>query len=198
MSMQIPDAPGDLPVYSYRPSVLGAPWEFRLAADGIEWVAGAKSGRVAYSAIRRVRMSYKPANMQGHRFITEAWADGAPKLQIVSTSWKSMVEQVRLDKPYAAFVTELHRRIAQSGAHPAYQQGTHPYFYWPGVVAFAGISLSLAFLVVRALQGNAIGGAAFVGAFFVLFVWQGGNFFRRNRPGVYAPDTLPAVLMPNR
>jgi hypothetical protein len=30
----------------------------------------------------------------------------------------------------------------------------------------------------------------------VLFLWQSGNFFRRNRPGLYRPEALPAELLP--
>jgi hypothetical protein len=51
-------------------------------------------------------------------------------------------------------------------------------------------------LVMRALQVNAKGGAAFIGGFLALFLWQGGNFFRRNRPGRYSPEALPADLLP--
>ena len=36
----------------------------------------------------------------------------------------------------------------------------------------------------------------FTAALMALFLWQGGNFFRRNRPGRYRPDALPAALMP--
>ena len=182
--------------YSYRPSVLGAPWEFRLTGDGIEWVAGRKSGRMAFSDVRRVRLSFRPANMQSHRFMTELWADGAPKLRIMSSSWKSMVEQERLDAPYSAFITELHRRIAQAGAPVAYEQGTHPLLYWPAVIVFAAMLLALGMLIVRALQAGAIGGALFIAVFGALFIWRGGNFLRRNWPGVYRPDALPVQLMP--
>ncbi len=134
--------------------------------------------------------------MQSHRFVTELWADGAPKLEIVSSSWKSMVEQERLDKPYSAFVAELHRRIALAAAPARFEQGSNPLLYWPGLIIFAGVALGLAVLIVRALQVDAMGGAAFIGGFLVLFLWQGGNFFRRNRPGVYRPEALPAELMP--
>ena len=183
--------------YTYRPSVLGAPWEFKLSDDGISWVAGSKSGRAPFRTIRRVCMSYKPANMQAHRFMTEVWADGAPKLRIMSSSWKSMVEQERLDKPYAAFVTELHKRIAQAGGNVAFERGSNRLIYWPGVIVFAGVLLAFFWLMVRALQAGALGGAAFIAVFCLLFAWRGGNFLRRNRPGVYRPDALPTELMPN-
>lgn len=182
--------------YAYRPSLLGAAWEFKLVGDGIDWSAGRKAGHIPFRTVRRLRMSYRPASMQSHRFMTELWADGAPKLEILSSSWKSLVEQERLDKPYAAFVAELHRRVALAAPPARFEQGSHPLLYWPGLIAFGGVSLGLALLIVRALQADSKGGAAFVGAFLVLFLWQGGNFFRRNRPGFYRPEALPPELMP--
>lgn len=182
--------------YAYRPSLLGAAWQFKLTDDGIEWVAGRRSGRIPYRDVRRVRMSFKPANMQSQRFVTEIWAEGTPKLTIVSSSWKSMFEQERLDKPYSAFVAELHRRIAEAATPVRYEQGSNPPLYWAGLIVFAGVALGLSVLIVRALQVDAMSGAAFIAAFLALLVWQGGNYFHRNRPGVYRPNALPAALLP--
>ena len=184
--------------YAYRSSMFGAAREFRLTGEGIEWTAGRRSGQIPFRAVRRLRMSFKPANMQWQRFLTEVWADGAPKLEIVSTSWKSMVEQERLDRPYTAFVTELHRRIALAAVPARFERGRSPFLYWPSLIVFAGVALVASALIVRALQSDAKGGAAFIAGFLVLFLWQGGNFFRRNRPGLYRPDALPAELMPKR
>jgi hypothetical protein len=184
--------------YSYRPSVLGAPWEFKLTEQGIEWSAGQKTGRVAWRDIRRLRMSFRPVSMQSQRYLTEIWATRSPKLEIVSSSWKSMVEQIRLDAEYSAFVSELHRRLAQAGNTARFEQGSPALLYWPGLVIFVGVAFALAGLVVRTLQAKTLGGAAFVGIFLGLFLWQGGNFFRRNRPGTYQPDAPPIELMPGR
>jgi hypothetical protein len=188
-------APEDV-AYSYRPALLGAAWTFRLTEGGIEWTAGAKSGRMPYGKVRRIRMTYRPMSMQSHRFTTEIWAQDGQRLHIVSTSWKSMVEQERLDRPYVAFVGELHRRVAEAAPAVRCEKGSNPYRYWPGLIAFAGLSFGVAALVVRALQEAAIGGAVFVAAFLLLFLWQGGNFFRRNRPGLYSPAAPPPELMP--
>jgi len=196
MSTQSAGLGSDSDTYIYRPSLLGAPWAFKLTDDGIEWAAGTKSGRVAFRDIRRLRMSYRPANMQSYRFMTEIWADGAPKLRIVSSSWKSMVEQERLDKLYSAFVAKLHRRIARAGATPQFEQGSNTLAYWPGLILFVGVALGLCFLIVRALQSDAMSGVVFIATFLTLFLWQGVNFFRRNKPGLYVVDALPAMLMP--
>jgi hypothetical protein len=182
--------------YVYRPSLLGAAREFKLAGDGIDWVAGRRSGHIPFRDVRRLRLSYRPASMQSHRFMTELWAQGAPKLEILSSSWKSMVEQERLDKSYSAFVAELHRRVAVTQAPVRYEQGTPPLRYWPGLTVFVGVALGLGLLIVRALQTGALGGAAFIAAFLALFAWQGGIYLRRNRPGLYRPDALPADLLP--
>jgi hypothetical protein len=185
-------------VYAYRPSLLGAPWEFRLTATALEWTNGVKSGRVPYRAMRRLRLSYKPATMQSYRFLTEIWADGAPKLAIASTSWRSMVEQERQDRSYVGFIVELHKRIdAAEGAMPVrYERGANPFIFWPGVAVVTGLALALLILVARAVETHAVGGAVFIAAFGTLFLWQGINFFRRNRPGIYRPNALPVTLLP--
>jgi len=182
--------------YSFRPSLLGAPWRFELTGGGLDWSTGRKSGRMSYGAVRRVRLSYRPVNMQSQRFVTEIWAENAPKLQIVSSSWKSMFVQERLDAPYAVFVGELHRRIAGAATRVTWEQGVGPLKYWPGLIIFLAAALAMAALSVRALQAQAYAAAALVAFFLASFLWQGGNFFRRNRPGHYRPPALPSEVMP--
>ena len=190
------DAAGNVVTYAYRPSVMGAVREFKLSDDGIDWAAGVRSGHIPYRNIRLLRMSYRPTSIQSQRFVTELWAEGAPKLKINSSSWKSMVEEERLDQSYSAFVRELHRRISNVATSARFEQGSRPLIYWPSLVVFVAVALGLAGLIARALQIGASGGAAFVGAFLALYLWQGGNFLRRNRPGKYCPGALPKEVMP--
>lgn len=182
--------------YTFRPSLVGAPWEFTLNGEAIEWRAGRQSGRMPLVQVRFVRVSYRPANMQSYRFVTEIWGDGAPKLQIVSTSWKSMFDQERLDRPYSTFVAELHRRLALAGAVPQYLRGSQPALYWAGVAVFALVMLGLIVLAIRAVQSDAVAGALFIAVFIALFGWHGGNFLRRNKPGCYGANELPDILLP--
>jgi hypothetical protein len=196
MSDRLNAASDDGFVYAYRPSLMGAARQFKLANDGIEWTAGRHSGRIAYRDVRRLRMSFRPANMQTQRFLTEVWADGEPTLKISSSSWKSVVEQERLDKPYSAFVGELHRRLIRAAAPARFEQGSNPLLYWLGLAVFVGVVCGLGLLVVRGLQAEALSGAAFIAAFMALCLWQGGVFFQRNRPGFYHPEAPPAAVMP--
>jgi hypothetical protein len=186
----------DTLTYTFRPSVFGAPWEFTLSGDRLAWSAGRRTGSVALRDIRRLRLSYRPANMLSQRYFTEVWSDNAPKLRIVSISWKSMVEQERLDRPYVAFVRELHRRIAASGAKPLFERGINRLLYWVDFLLFTAVTIGLLVLIARALQADVLGGAAVAAAFMIFLGWQHGKFLRRNLPGVYSPDALPAMLLP--
>ena len=182
--------------YAYKSSLVGAPLEFQLAPDALEWRKGGIAGRTPYGSVRRIRLSFRPMTMQNYRFVTEVWPESGPKLQIASTSWKSLVEHQRLDAEYSAFVSELSRRVGAAGGNTAFDTGSPAFLYWPGVLVFTGASFALVGLSVRALQEQAWGGAAFIAAFFALFLYQAGNFFRRNRPGTYSPDAVPPLLLP--
>ncbi len=181
--------------YSFKTSLLGAAWNFRLTDDAILWDKGRHEGRIELAAVRRVRMTYRPATMQSHRFVTEIWSTQGPKLTFASTSWKSMMESERRDSAYSTFVTELHRRLAAANPAIAYAAGVTPAIYWPGLVVYVAIGLGLTDLIVRSLREGAWSGAAIIAVFVAVYLWNG-NFFRRNRPTRYLPNALPELLMP--
>jgi hypothetical protein len=190
-------AAGADPVYAYKPSLMGASWELCLRPDALEWQVGRQRGRIPYARISRVRLSFRPATVQTRRFVAEIWWPEGRRLSIASTSWQSLVEQRPQDRAYGAFIRELNRRIAASGGPTAFETGAPAFLYWPGLVLFAATGLALAALAVRALEIGAYGGAALVGGLFVLFVWQSGAYFKRNRPGRYQPDNVPNELVPD-
>jgi hypothetical protein len=189
---------GDDPAYSYKPSLVGAGFEFRLRPDALEWRKGRYEGRTPYARIARVRLSFRPMTMQMRRFVAEIWPMDGPKLMIASTSARGLVEQTVQDDAYGAFVRELHRRMAAAGAQASFETGMSPVLYWPGLVLLAVAGVAFAVLTVRALEIAAYGAAALIGGFLALSLWQSGVYFRRNRPGRYRPEALPGYLVPGR
>jgi hypothetical protein len=187
------DAAAAEPSYAFKPSLMGAMCQFTLKPDALEWQIGRRSGRTRYDDIRAVRLSYRPVTTQSHRFVTEIWWRNQPKMTIVSVSWRSLVEQGRLDKNYAAFVTALHRRL---GTGTQFYAGLPLATYWIGAVLFGVVMLVTGVMSVRALQLGQWSAAAIVAAFFLVFAVQIGNYFRRNRPGRYRPDAIPAAVLP--
>lgn len=192
------DRPPPDTVYDYKPSLMGAPWEFRLWPDRLGWSIGRRSGGIPYRDIQRMRLSFRPATMQSHRFITEIWAPGAPKLTIASTSWRGLMEQTRTDQPYRDFITALHRKIAAAKPDFVFEAGTHPFLYWPGVAIFGAIALSVVALLVRSLQQDFLSATFFLAVIFGFLVWQIGGFFRRNRPRRYRADAIPEEALPKQ
>ncbi len=185
----------DAPYYAFKATMVGAPTELRLAPEGIEMNRAGRIVRFAYGDVRRVRLAFRPVTMQSYRFVTEIWGNG-PKMTIASCSSRSVVEQTRQDAEYNAFITELHRRLAASGAAVKFQNGSPVVLYWIGVAAIAGLCLAAAVLAVRSLQIESWLSAAIVGAMLLVFLWQAGDFLRRNRPGHYTPDQLPRLVLP--
>src|SRR5262249_27419204 len=142
-------AEGDLR-YVYKPSLMGAGWEFCLRRDALEWHTGRYQGRIPYDRITRIRLSFRPLAMQTRAFVTEIWWPGAPRLSIASTSWRSLVEQAAQDHDYGAFVRALNARVAAAGAATSFETGVPSFLYWPGVVVFVGVAVGLAVLTLRA------------------------------------------------
>ena len=184
--------------YAYRPSFGSPRYEFTLRPDHLAWSAGGRGGAVGYADIRRVRLSSRVMGLLADRFIVEIWPATGPKLTIRSTSWKSIVEQERLDAAYATFVAELHRKLVAASSIASFEAGEPALRYWPGATIFLAASIAIGALAVQGLRIGAIAGAAFVAAFLALFVWRFGSHFARNRPGSYRPDDLPPWLLPRR
>lgn len=184
------------PTYTYKASLLGAPWEFRLDPDQLVWSLGRRQGAIPYHAISRIRLLFRPATMQSYRFIAEIRAPGAPKLTIASASWHGIAEQRRQDQPYRDFILALHERIAAAKAEPVLEAGTHPLLYWPGVAVFAAIAIGIVGLLISALRQNSWAATLFLGGFFALLLWQTGGFFRRNYPCRYSAASVPEHILP--
>ena len=110
--------------YGYKPSLVGSPFEFRLTPDALEWRRGESAGRTPYGRVRRIRLGFRPITMQTYRFFAEIWVADGSKLQIASTSWKSLVEHQRFDSAYRTFVTELCRRVGGADGPTVFQTGS--------------------------------------------------------------------------
>lgn len=184
------------PTYAFKPSLIGGSCEFTLKPDGLHWQIGVRSGRVRYERVRAVRLSYRPVTMQSRRFVTEIWSTDNPKIQIVSVSWRSVVEQARQDGAYSAFVAELHRRLAACGSVAQFTTGLPVVSYWFGVVIFVAVLISMAAMIVKTLKLGQWSVSAVIAAIFAVFALQIGNYFRRNKPSRYRPDAIPRDVLP--
>ena len=184
------------PSYSYKAAMVGAPLELRLRRGGLEFRGGFVNGFIPYDRIRRIRLMYRPATMQGYRFTTEIWSAGSPKIRIISTSWAGLAMQLRQDKPYTAFVTELHNRLAAIGSKARFRYGMTNIAFAVGIVVVAATVFAFLMLIAKSVQDSDWRSSAVIAAIFAVIAWQLGSFFVRNRPGEYRPGAIPPQVLP--
>jgi hypothetical protein len=162
----------------------------------LSWRVAGKSGVWPYAGIAAIRLSYRPVSMQSRRFRADIDRSGGGRLAIVSTSWQTAALMAPQDRDYRAFITQLHRRMAEAGSNAALAGGLRPGVYAAAVALLALVGIAIAGLFVRAMATGEFAGALFLVGFTALFGWQIGGFVRRNRPRAYSFDHLPEALLP--
>lgn len=182
--------------YSYKPRLMGPSYEFRLSEGGLDWNIGMRTGRVSYPMIAHIRLGYKPTNMASARYIAEIWPLNAPKIALHSVSAQSLVDMADQGKEYSRFLRELHRRVLSANRNCIYEAGMPSWRWWPSAIVGAACFVALIYIVLQSILGGhyAVGGGiALLGAWFVWQIW---NIVMRNRPRRYAPDAIPADVLP--
>jgi hypothetical protein len=182
--------------YAYKASLMGSAHQFELGDDGLSWRVAGKSGVWPYAGIAAIRLSYRPVSMQSRRFRADIDRSGGGRLAIVSTSWQTAALMAPQDRDYRAFITQLHRRMAQAESKAALTGGLRPGIYAAAVALLALVGIAITGLFVRAIATGEFAGALFLVGFTALFGWQIGGFIRRNRPRSYSFDHLPEALLP--
>jgi hypothetical protein len=191
-----PPEPGANPAYSYKPSLVGAAWQFELTDQGLAWRAGARSGLWPYASITRIRLSHRPISMQQRRFRADLRNDAGRSLALISVSWQTAALVAPQDESYRRFVTQLHDRIAAAGGRPLLLAGVTQPVYVAGVIALGLVNIALIGLFVRAAVTAAYGAMLYLAGFAALLGWKIGGLLVRNRPRPYRLDALPADVIP--
>lgn len=195
MSETIGEAPGEF-IYGYRARMIGAGSSFRLSEHSLEWNVSGLAGRAAYPMITMIRLGYRPSNFGSRRFVAEIWPRNAARLEIASASYRSMVAMEDQGPQFNAFIRELHRRIADSGANCRFEAGFAPWRWWPMFAVGAATGLALIFLAFHTLLRGDFGAGLLVLGFILLFSWQMLPLILRNRPRSYDPYNIPKDILP--
>jgi hypothetical protein len=182
--------------YVYKASLIGSAHRFELTDAGLSWHVAGRSGVWTYADIAAIRLSYRPVSMQPRRFRADIEHAGGARIAVLSTTWQTVTLMTPQDRDYRAFMTQLHRRLAEAGSKAELIGGLRPGLYHAGMAMLAMVAVSMAGLLLRALATGEWAGALFLVGFAALFGWQIGGFVRRNRPQRYTFDELPEELLP--
>jgi hypothetical protein len=182
--------------YAYKASLIGSAHQFELTDAGLSWLVSGRSGVWPYADIASIRLSYRPSSMQSHRFRADIKSIGGHRIAVLSTNWQTVSLMAPQDHDYRAFITELHRRMAEAGSKAVLIAGIGPKTYAAALAMLTFLAVSMIGLFARAVWTGEWYGALFLVGFAALFTWQIGGFVRRNRPRTYDFDRLPETLLP--
>lgn len=181
--------------YIFKSSLNGGAKQLTLTDAGLT-VQVTRPQLWPLDSIAAIRLSYRPASMQAHRFRADIATSSGQSIKVFSTTWHSISQMARQDGEYRAFIVELHRRLKAIDSKVHLIVGINPVLYMVGLAVMALIGLSIAGLFVRALITAEFAGALFLVGFGAWFAWQIGGFMRRNRPRTYTLDALPDDVLP--
>jgi hypothetical protein len=185
-----------VPVYRYRPRMMGSDFVLALAPDALEWGSATRNGRLAYGDIKRVRLAFQPSNLMTKRCVCEIWPQSGGKLTVPSSSPRSLLDSTDHGPEFRAFVTALVRKIGEAGGAARLEAGIAAWRWWPMTIVTAVLLAGAFVLGLRALlTGETVFGVAVLG-FCALLAWQMGNLIRRNRPSVFSPNAVPPGVLP--
>lgn len=187
---------GQVISYTYKASLAGTTYGFELRRKAMAWWTSRRSETWNYSDIVMIRMSYRPSSMQMRRFRTEIWNRAGQRVSVVSTTWRSVAMIEPQDDSYRAFITTLHRRVADAGGKVLMEGGLMPWVFYLAALLLVLMIAAGAGLMGQALLAKHTSGALFFAVLTALFVWQIGGFVWRNRPIRYDADNLPDHLLP--
>jgi hypothetical protein len=184
-------------LYEHRPKPFSNALMLDLGTHSLLAERGRSKQEYPLSAIEQIRLSYTPANTARLGFACEIRATDGKTLKFSNLTWRSMVETGRQDEDYAPFVRELVARVARANPKVALISGAPGWKYrlfQAGAIIIAPALLATAALF---LWRGAWPVAVLTLGILAWFAFYAREYLTRNAPGTFAPQTLPAPVMPS-
>jgi len=182
--------------YAFRPRPFTAETTLELTRDMLVANRAGRETSIPYREIATIRLFYAPRGINFSGFRAKIYTRNGKTVSFEDRSYKSLVEQERLEGPYRMFVEALVARTAAANPDVLLHAGKiAPMLALVALVGAVTLAL-LAYFGFRALTagqyGTALGVAVFVG-YFSLWTWQ---FTIRNRPRTFNARAIPADILP--
>ncbi|CAN5276186.1 hypothetical protein BH10PSE9_BH10PSE9_00980 [soil metagenome] len=187
----------DPTAYAARANAFTGRRTYRLTEDALTWEEeGKKLDGVFYDEIAEVRVGFTPTRVATNRYRTQVIFRAGGMAEFFNTDYRGIANLAEQNAAYAAFVRELHRRLAEKGKDVGYRTGNSRigYVLNIAVTVFIFAMVALAFLLLGTFEFVWI--AAVKLAIILFFIPVLLRYIRRARPGTYAPLAVPAKAMP--
>lgn len=184
--------------YSHRLHALRKPRTYTLTHTGLRWKDedGEGEGELAYSDIRKVHLAYRPTRVQRNRYLAHITPHAGRRIDISNSSYRGFGNFKEHNARYAAFITELHRRIAASGADVAFHKGSSLVGYVANLVLTGWIAAMIVLALVLLWATGWVMVAVLKLGIIAFFLPTLFRFIVRARPRAYEALAIPADALP--
>lgn len=187
----------DPTTFRLRANAFAGERTYRLTEDALTWEEEGKPlDGVFYDDIAEVRLTFAPTRVVTNRYRTQIIFRQGGSIDLTNADYVSLANFVEKNAEYAAFLRELHRRLAARGRDTVFRKGSSTAGYIAGLflTVFILAMIALAFLL---LFNFGIVWIAVIKLVIILyFVPTLIRFIRRARPAGYDPLDLPADVLP--
>ncbi len=187
----------DPSVYRFRPNAFAGTRTVRLTDDALVVEEDGKPRDGAFlDEIAEVQLAYAPTRFATNRYRARIVYRKGGMVELTNESYRSLGDFKEQNAEYAAFLTELHRRLAARGCAVRFVRGSSTAAYIGNAVLTAFIFACLAAIFVMLVAWGLYWIAVVKVAIILFFVPTLIRFMRRARPGGYDPTNLPADMLP--
>lgn len=182
--------------YAFRKSAFEKEKTYALIKEGIEVTDHEGSKTLwKYLDIVQVKTSYGASKNNSFYQCVLKMANGT-SLLLKSQHYRGIADFEDRNETYSAFVQGLHKLLALANPHVEYKKGIGLIGYIASMIIFIVAGLFLPIFSIGAL----IAGSLFYGIVGILaslfLILKMVTYSKKNKPGKYAPDNIPAKLLP--
>jgi hypothetical protein len=183
--------------YRFRAHAFAKDRTFLLTDDALIWSEdGARIDGVYYDDIAEVRIAYAPTRVARNRYRTQVIFGHGGMVELFNTHYAGFADFEERNEAYAAFVRELHRRLAECNVPVIYRKGSSPAAYAGNLLLTVGSFGAIALAFVLLFNFGIVWIAVAKLAIILFFVPTLIRYLRRSRPETYDPLAIPGDALP--
>jgi hypothetical protein len=162
---------------------------------GVHWSDNnGETGRIAYEAIKSVRLRFEPSRAERRRYAMRFLA--SRNHIITNINYRGMMDFVDQSPQFHKFITSFHTNLHSVNPHVEYYSGSTKGAY---IGNLALTLFVLVMIVLAALFFISIGMVWVAGIKVIIILFYLPTLFRllaRNRPSSYLPNKIPPHIFP--
>jgi hypothetical protein len=183
--------------YTHRPNAFAGERTYALSDDALVVdEAGQSLNGAFYDGISEVRLAFTPTRFARIRYRAQiVYRDGG-MAELYNTHFEGVGDFAERNAEYAAFLTELHRRLAAKGKDVRYVRGNSTAAYVANwlltIFIFAMLALAFVLLMAWGLGWIAVVKIAIILFFIPTLI----RYMMRAKPATYDPLAIPRDVLP--